>query len=53
MDIQLIIVGIVILAAAAYATSMFTRKSRSMVSKSACADDCGCSTRTKTPKTAN
>ena len=53
MDIQLIIVGLVILVAAAYAASVFMRKSRSMVSKSACADDCGCAGKSKTPKIAH
>ena len=53
MDIQLIIVGLVILGAGAYATGIFVRKGRSIVQPSKCVDDCGCSSKTETPKSAH
>jgi hypothetical protein len=53
MDLQTIIVGILLIGALAYAASIFLRKTKSFSSKSACADDCGCSTKSKTPKIAH
>ena len=43
MLIQGIIVGIIIIAAVAYATTNILRKRHSFSTKSGCDDDCGCS----------
>jgi hypothetical protein len=54
MDIQLVIVGMIILGAVAYAATVFLRKGRAAVAQSACADDCGCSSsKSKTPTIAH
>jgi hypothetical protein len=53
MDIQYIIVALIILAALSYATWMFIGKTKAFSKKSGCADDCGCSSKTNTPKIAN
>ena len=53
MDIQLIIVSLLILAAVLYAGKFFWKKTGSMVLPSACADDCGCESKTKRRKTAH
>jgi hypothetical protein len=53
MDVQLLIVGIVILSAVAYAGAVFWRKTRAAVGPASCADDCGCSSKSKTPKIAH
>jgi predicted negative regulator of RcsB-dependent stress response len=42
MDIQVIIVMVVILAAAAYVGLMIWRKAQSASKNSSCAADCGC-----------
>ena len=53
MDLQVIIVGIVILIAASYASTVFLRKGRAMVQPSKCDDDCGCSATGKNTKIAH
>ena len=52
MDIQLIIVGIVILCAIVYTVTVFGRKAKAVAGPS-CSDDCGCSSKSKTAKTAH
>jgi hypothetical protein len=47
MELQGIIVGIVLVAAAFFAATAFIRKSRSFSTKGDCDDDCGCSSKTK------
>ena len=42
MDLQYIIVGLVIVAALAYAAFTFTRKTRTFSPNSDCENDCGC-----------
>ena len=53
MDTQLIIVGAVIMSAVVYAATVFVRKGKAVVRPSACEDDCGCSSKSKTPKIAH
>lgn len=53
MDTQLIIVGIVILIAVGYAASVLLRKSKAFSRNTACSDDCGCSSNSKTHKIAH
>jgi hypothetical protein len=50
MDIQTIIAGLIILVAVAYATKALLRKSKAFSPRSACVDDCGCSSKSKTTK---
>jgi hypothetical protein len=52
-DLQTIIVAVILIGAVAYASSMFLRKARGFSRKSACADDCGCSSKSKTIKIAH
>lgn len=52
-DLQFLIVALLIAGAATYAAWTFMRKSRSFSKKSDCADDCGCSSKSKTPKAAH
>jgi hypothetical protein len=52
-EVQNIIVAIILIGAFAYAGAMFLRKARGFSKKSACADDCGCSSKSKTIKTAH
>jgi len=52
-DLQSIIAGLLIFGALSYAAVVFARKSRAFSNKGACADDCGCSSKSKTPKTAH
>ncbi|MEO7674921.1 MAG: hypothetical protein ABIU09_12695 [Pyrinomonadaceae bacterium] len=49
MNIQEIIVLAFVVSAVLYVAAMVYRKTRSFSSKSACADDCGCSAKTKEP----
>ena len=53
LDLQNIIAILILGGALAYAAVMFWKKTRSFSKKGACADDCGCSSKTKTPKTAH
>jgi hypothetical protein len=53
MDFQYIIVAFIILSALGYATWMFIGKTKAFSKKPGCADDCGCSSKTTTPKIAN
>jgi len=53
MDIQIIIVGLVILAAVIYAVKVLQMKTKAFSPKTACSDDCGCSSKSKTPKPAH
>jgi hypothetical protein len=52
-DLQTIIVMIAIASAGVYAASIFVRKSKAFSTKNDCADDCGCSSKSKTPKSAH
>jgi FeoB-associated Cys-rich membrane protein len=52
MNIQEIIVLAFVGAAVIYVAWMIYRKTRSLSSKTGCANDCGCSTKTKEPRTA-
>ena len=52
-DLQSIIAAILIIGALAYAAVALSRKTRAFSRKSACADDCGCSSKSKTPKIAH
>lgn len=53
MDIQALIVVAIVVAAVVYAGAMFLRKTKAFSPKSKCADDCGCGSKTKTPKAAH
>jgi hypothetical protein len=52
-DLQSIIAVLLIIGAAVYAGTIVLRKTRSFSRKNACADDCGCSSKSKTPKIAH
>ncbi|PYT00932.1 MAG: hypothetical protein DMF63_04500 [Acidobacteria bacterium] len=52
-DLQTIIAALLIIGALAYASVVLLRKTRAFSRKGACADDCGCSSKSKTPKTAH
>ena len=53
LDLQNIIAALVLVGAFAYAGMMFWKKTRSFSRKADCADDCGCSSKTKNPKAAH
>jgi hypothetical protein len=53
LDLQSIIAGFIILAALLYAASILLRKTKAFSRKADCADDCGCSSKSKTPKPAH
>ncbi|MFL6468975.1 MAG: FeoB-associated Cys-rich membrane protein [Pyrinomonadaceae bacterium] len=42
MDLQLVIVGAIILTAIGFAVAAFVRKTRSFSTKTHCGSDCGC-----------
>ncbi|MGI8786365.1 MAG: FeoB-associated Cys-rich membrane protein [Pyrinomonadaceae bacterium] len=42
MDVQIIIVAVIVLAACLYVGQMIWRKTKSFSSKSSCGSDCGC-----------
>jgi hypothetical protein len=48
MTVQNIIAALIVIAALAYVGSMLLRKARAFKPKAGCADDCGCSAKTKT-----
>lgn len=50
-EAQTIIAVTVVAGAAIYATWVFIRKSRAFSTKEACGDECGCSAKSKTPRT--
>ena len=52
-DLQSIIAALLIIGALAYAGIILSRKTRAFSRKGACADDCGCSSKSKTPKIAH
>jgi hypothetical protein len=52
-DLQSIVAALLIIGALSYAAVVFSRKTRAFSRKGACADDCGCSSKSKTPKTAH
>ena len=52
-DVQFLIVAFLIAGAVAYAAVAFLRKSSAFSKKTDCADDCGCTSKTKTPKAAH
>ena len=47
MDAQTIVVGLIVLGAAAYVGSLLWKRVRSFLPKKACSDDCGCGTDSK------
>jgi hypothetical protein len=49
-DLQTLLAAIVIGGAFVYAALVLVRKSRAFSTKSTCADDCGCSSKSKTSK---
>ena len=53
MELQYLFVALIILTAVAYALWMFAGKTKAFSKKPGCADDCGCSSKTNTPKIAN
>lgn len=50
MDLQTIIAGLIILISVAYVATVLLRKTKAFSPRSACVDDCGCSSKSKTPK---
>ena len=52
-DLQFLMVAFLIAGAVTYAAVTFVRKSSMFSKKSNCADDCGCSSKSKTPKAAH
>ena len=52
-DLQTTIAALLIIGALAYAAVVFSRKTRAFSPKGGCADDCGCSSKSKTPKIAH
>ncbi|MEP7147626.1 MAG: FeoB-associated Cys-rich membrane protein [Acidobacteriota bacterium] len=53
LELQNIIALLVLGAAVFYAGTMLWKKGRAFSAKSGCADDCGCSSKSKTPKIAH
>ena len=53
LDLQTLIVVFAVAAAGVYAAMVFIRKSKSFSSKAECSDDCGCSSKAKSPKAAH
>ncbi|MEO8042360.1 MAG: FeoB-associated Cys-rich membrane protein [Acidobacteriota bacterium] len=49
-EFQNIIAMLILVAALAYAGTMLWKKTRAFSGKAGCADDCGCSSKSKTPK---
>jgi hypothetical protein len=49
-DLQTIVAALVIGGAFVYASMMFLRKSKAFSTKGDCADDCGCSSKSKVSK---
>ena len=52
MDLQNVIVGFILIAAAIYAATMLRRKADAFSTKSDCGDNCGCSAGSAKPKRA-
>ena len=52
IDLQTIIVGLILIAAAIYAGTMLRRKADAFSTKSDCGDNCGCSAGSAKPKRA-
>lgn len=52
-ELQNIIAVVLIAGALVYTGFIFLRKTRAFSSKAKCADDCGCSSKTKTLKSIN
>ena len=53
MEVQAVIVIGIVAIAVAYAAVTFLRKTKAFSPKGECAEDCGCSSKTKTPKAAH
>ena len=53
LELQNIIAVLILFAALAYAATIFWKKTRAFSAKPGCADDCGCSSKSKTPKIAH
>ena len=53
MDVQAVIVIGIVAIAVIYAAVAVLRKTKAFSSKGECAEDCGCSSKTKTPKAAH
>ena len=54
LDVQTIVALILVAGAVAFAGTAFWKKTRSFSAKNAaCADDCGCGSKSKTPKIAH
>lgn len=53
LELQNIIAVLILLGAVSYAATMIWKKTRAFSRKPGCADDCGCSTKSKTPKIAH
>ena len=53
MDLQAVIVIGIVTLAVIYAAITFLRKTKAFSPKRECAEDCGCSSKTKTPKAAH
>jgi hypothetical protein len=52
-DSQNLIVAAIILGASLYAASILLRKTRGFSRKAECAEDCGCDSKSKSPKSAH
>ena len=53
LELQNIIAVLILVGALVYAATMLWKKTRSFSAKTGCADDCGCSSKSKTPKIAH
>ena len=49
MDGQTVVVALIVIGAAAYTGSLLWKRFRSFSAKKACADDCGCSAKSRKP----